>query len=252
MLVVSSVCGGRCRCSTGRARCAPVPVDGLGRDADGTGRSWPAELRLMVRVCLDSGFAMSLHWGPDLAVLYNDAFIPIMGSHKHPQALGRPTRDVWAEQWDEVIGPLMQRVIQFASPSPRTTCGSSWSATATRRSATSPSPTVRSWDPAGAPAASSPSSPRPPARCWPNAGCGWCATWVRCRRPRRAPSPTPAGPCSTSLPAPGRACPSRWRCSARTPMAAPAGSAPTGWPPTPGRWGCPSTATRTRPRSSTG
>ena len=75
--------------------------------------SWPAELRLMVRVCLDSGFAMSLHWGPDLAVLYNDAFIPIMGSQKHPQALGRPTRDVWAEQWDEVIGPLMQRVIQF-------------------------------------------------------------------------------------------------------------------------------------------
>ena len=70
----------------------------------------------MVRVCLDSGFAMSLHWGPDLAVLYNDAFIPIMGSHKHPQALGRPTKDVWAEQWDEVIGPLMQRVIHFGSP----------------------------------------------------------------------------------------------------------------------------------------
>jgi signal transduction histidine kinase/DNA-binding response OmpR family regulator len=79
-------------------------------------RTWPAELRLMVRVCLDSGFAMSLHWGPDLAVLYNDAFVPIMGSHKHPQALGRPTRDVWAEQWLEVIGPLMQRVIDDATP----------------------------------------------------------------------------------------------------------------------------------------
>lgn len=79
-------------------------------------RTWPRELRLMVRVCLDSGFAMSLHWGPDLAVLYNDAFIPIMGSHKHPQALGRPTRDVWAEQWLDVIGPLMQRVIDDAAP----------------------------------------------------------------------------------------------------------------------------------------
>jgi GAF domain-containing protein len=79
-------------------------------------RTWPPELRLMVRVCLDSGFAMSLHWGADLAVLYNDAFIPIMGSHKHPQSLGRPTRDVWAEQWQQVIGPLMQRVVEHAAP----------------------------------------------------------------------------------------------------------------------------------------
>ena len=77
---------------------------------------WPTELRLMVRVCLDSGFPMSLHWGPGLALIYNDAFIPLLGSQKHPQALGRASRDVWAEQWDEVIGPLMQRVVQFAAP----------------------------------------------------------------------------------------------------------------------------------------
>jgi signal transduction histidine kinase/DNA-binding response OmpR family regulator len=96
-----------------RAKCRSMDWAGTSM---GPVASWPVELRLMVRVCLDSGFAMSLHWGPDLAVLYNDAFIPIMGSQKHPQALGRPTRDVWAEQWDEVIGPLMQRVVQFRSP----------------------------------------------------------------------------------------------------------------------------------------
>ena len=96
-----------------RARCRSVDWAGT---PIGPVRSWPRELRLMVRVCLDSGFAMSLHWGAGLGVLYNDAFIPIMGSEKHPRALGRPTRDVWAEQWDEVIGPLMQRVIRFGSP----------------------------------------------------------------------------------------------------------------------------------------
>ena len=49
-------------------------------------------------------------------MLYNDAFIPLLGGQKHPQALGQSTRDVWAEQWDEIIGPLMQRVVQFVSP----------------------------------------------------------------------------------------------------------------------------------------
>lgn len=96
-----------------RARCRSMDWAG---SALGPVATWPAELRLMAGVCLDSGFPMSLHWGPSLAVLYNDAFIPLMGSHKHPNALGQPTREVWAEQWDEVIGPLMQRVVQFTSP----------------------------------------------------------------------------------------------------------------------------------------
>ena len=81
----------------------------------GPKRSWPQELRLMCG-SVDSGFAMSLHRGPGLAVLYNDAFVPLMGSQEHPQGLGRPTRDVVAEHWDEVIGPLIQRVVQFGSP----------------------------------------------------------------------------------------------------------------------------------------
>jgi hypothetical protein len=79
-------------------------------------RSWSPELRLMIRVCLNSGFPMSVHWGPDLSVLYNGTFIPVLGLAKHSNPLGRPTSAVWAEQWDEVIGPLMDEVVTRARP----------------------------------------------------------------------------------------------------------------------------------------
>ena len=40
-------------------------------------------------------------WGPELALLYNDAYSPILGA-KHPHALGRPFREVWAEIWNDL------------------------------------------------------------------------------------------------------------------------------------------------------
>ena len=39
-----------------------------------------------------------IFWGRDYCALYNDAYIPTMGS-KHPDHLGRPGRDMWAEAW---------------------------------------------------------------------------------------------------------------------------------------------------------
>src|SRR5205085_4281484 len=50
----------------------------------------------------------AIYWGPELALLYNDAWSPIAGA-KHPGALGRPARDVWPEIWD-TIGPLFHHV----------------------------------------------------------------------------------------------------------------------------------------------
>ena len=50
-----------------------------------------------------------IYWGPDLVVLYNDAYAEILGK-KHPTALGRPCREVWSEIWD-VIGPMLDRVL---------------------------------------------------------------------------------------------------------------------------------------------
>ena len=67
---------------------------------------WSIELRTAVSLMLESGFPKALVWGPELVMLYNDAFRPILG--KKPEALGRSFREVWAEAWDN-IGPMAER-----------------------------------------------------------------------------------------------------------------------------------------------
>ena len=76
-------------------------------DVDG----WPQSLRTAVRVLLTSRFAMWMGWGPDLTFLYNDAYGRMTLGRKHPWALGRPAREVWAEIWRD-IGPRIERVIE--------------------------------------------------------------------------------------------------------------------------------------------
>src|SRR5260370_42410945 len=51
--------------------------------------SWPQSLRPSVSTCLNSRFAILIWWGPDLVMLYNDAYRDIIQA-KHPAALGRP------------------------------------------------------------------------------------------------------------------------------------------------------------------
>jgi len=77
----------------------------------GPPQTWPFSLRTIVRVLLTSRFAMWLGWGPDLTFLYNDAYKTMTLGAKHPWALGRPSRDVWAEIWPEV-GPRIERVLK--------------------------------------------------------------------------------------------------------------------------------------------
>ena len=71
--------------------------------------SWPDQLRLLVQVMLSSEFPMMIVWGREYTQVYNDAFRPILGTGKHPGALGRSARETWAEIWDE-IGPLFASV----------------------------------------------------------------------------------------------------------------------------------------------
>jgi formate hydrogenlyase transcriptional activator len=60
-------------------------------------RDWPQSLRAAVSLCVRSQFPIIIHWGwPDLVVLYNDAFIPMIGD-KHPIALGTRLFDSWPE-----------------------------------------------------------------------------------------------------------------------------------------------------------
>jgi PAS domain S-box-containing protein len=75
----------------------------------GTPDTWPPSLRTVVSLLLTSKFPMFVAWGPQLAFLYNDAYAPILG-RKHPHALGRPFREVWAEIWDD-LEPLVAKAM---------------------------------------------------------------------------------------------------------------------------------------------
>ncbi|HEX8606761.1 MAG TPA: ATP-binding protein, partial [Pseudoduganella sp.] len=71
---------------------------------------WPPALRTAVGLMLNSAFPMFAAWGPQLAFLYNDAYVDILG-RKHPQALGRPFCEVWADIWHD-ISPIVDQAMQ--------------------------------------------------------------------------------------------------------------------------------------------
>ncbi|MGZ4478167.1 MAG: SpoIIE family protein phosphatase [Nocardioidaceae bacterium] len=70
---------------------------------------WPQSLRTAVSVCLESRFPLLIWWGPELVMLYNDAYKGIIGS-KHPRAMGQRGADCWPEIW-ETIAPMLSRVL---------------------------------------------------------------------------------------------------------------------------------------------
>jgi PAS domain S-box-containing protein len=72
---------------------------------------WPQSLRTALRICLDSRFPIVIWWGPELRLLYNDAWKPALGGSKHPQALGAPAVSVWSEVWN-TIGPMLEGVMR--------------------------------------------------------------------------------------------------------------------------------------------
>jgi PAS domain S-box-containing protein len=72
--------------------------------------TWPESLKLIVTVILASGFPMAVRWGPELVLIYNDAYRPILRD-KHPDALGRPLREVWWEIYPE-LGPLNEAILR--------------------------------------------------------------------------------------------------------------------------------------------
>ena len=77
----------------------------------GPAAAWPDSLKAAVRIVLTSGFPMWMAWGPELTVLYNDAYARTTLGRKHPWALGRRAPEVWPEIWKE-IGPLIRRVME--------------------------------------------------------------------------------------------------------------------------------------------
>jgi PAS domain-containing protein len=75
----------------------------------GAPAGWPPELQMALNLCLNSSFPTAIYWGPDLHVLYNDAW-SVIPAERHPWALGRPAREVWSDIWG-VVGPQLAQVM---------------------------------------------------------------------------------------------------------------------------------------------
>ena len=70
---------------------------------------WPQSLRTALSICLANALPSVIAWGPDLTLLYNEAFVPILGD-KHPDALGASHPQVFWETSD-TTGPAIAEVI---------------------------------------------------------------------------------------------------------------------------------------------
>jgi serine phosphatase RsbU (regulator of sigma subunit) len=71
--------------------------------------TWPQSLRSAASICLGAKYPIAIYWGPELTLLYNEAWSAIPGD-KHPWCLGRPGREVWPDIW-HVVGPDFERAL---------------------------------------------------------------------------------------------------------------------------------------------
>lgn len=78
------------------------------RSSLGPPENWPPVLQTLVSILLGSNQAMHIGWGSELTLLYNDAYIKILGA-KHPRALGSPLLKVWSEIQDQ-LAPLINQL----------------------------------------------------------------------------------------------------------------------------------------------
>lgn len=76
----------------------------------GSPAGWPQSLKTIVRMMLDSRFAMWMAWGPDHSFFCNDAYLPTLGL-KRDWALASRADLVWAEVW-HAAGPRIDHVLK--------------------------------------------------------------------------------------------------------------------------------------------
>jgi PAS domain S-box-containing protein len=93
----------------------PPPGTPLAEAADwsatplGPIEQWPERLRFAADLCQRMTGAAAVYWGPELIILYNQAFAGLLRD-RHPAALGRPAREIWARLWD-TVGPQFAEVM---------------------------------------------------------------------------------------------------------------------------------------------
>ncbi len=72
--------------------------------------TWPSSLKIATGIILSTPFPMYIAWGKEYIQLYNDGYRPILGSTKHPQAMGISTSETFAEIW-HIIEPMFDGVM---------------------------------------------------------------------------------------------------------------------------------------------
>lgn len=80
----------------------------------GSPQSWSPALVAALSLALNSRFPITLLWGADFVMLYNEAYVELI-AHKHPNALGRTAEEVFPEIWD-VVGPMLRSVHDDIKP----------------------------------------------------------------------------------------------------------------------------------------
>ncbi|WP_319458548.1 SpoIIE family protein phosphatase [Micromonospora sp. RTP1Z1] len=75
----------------------------------GAPEGWDPAVRAVVDLVLESPVPMALFYGDDLVLLYNDGYAELIGA-RHPEALGRPAAEVFADTWHEPgAGEVLER-----------------------------------------------------------------------------------------------------------------------------------------------
>lgn len=68
---------------------------------------WPYELRSVVLAAMADPAPRTIYWGPQNALIYNEAFVPIFGVN-HPDCLGQPLEIAWRPGMREIIWPYIE------------------------------------------------------------------------------------------------------------------------------------------------
>jgi len=79
------------------------------RTALGPPEHWPRSLKTIVRMMLDSRYAMWMLWGPEYTFFCNDAYLPTVGIRR-AWVMGTRSDKVWSEIWPDVW-PRIEQVL---------------------------------------------------------------------------------------------------------------------------------------------
>ena len=73
--------------------------------------NWPSSLRATVSLMADSPLGMYIAWGKELTQIFNDLFLPVLGTSGNRQALGQSSRVTFGDIWDTLC-PIFEKVMK--------------------------------------------------------------------------------------------------------------------------------------------